>query len=138
MNRQTLKSGGRLAAMAAMALALGGAAPATEPITFTDLDTLLKAKPLSPGGPDADIIAWQHVAASDLQVVVARKIDLHTHEHTVHRIYVARGSGVFHFAGQSRPVKVGDILTVPKGVVHGFETPPGSEPLVLLVVETPD
>lgn len=138
MNRQALKSSGTLVAIAPIVLALGGAAPTKEAITFTDLDTLLKAKPLSPGGPDADVIAWQHVAASDLQIVVARKIDLHTHEDTIHRIYVARGNGVFRFAGQSRPVKVGDILTVPKGVVHGFETSRGSDPLVLLVVETPD
>jgi mannose-6-phosphate isomerase-like protein (cupin superfamily) len=127
-----------LVGIAATALVLAGGAAAEEAVTFTDLDILLKEKPLSPGGPDADIVAWQHVTASDLQIVVARKIDLHTHEDTIHRIYVARGSGVFRFAGQSRPVKVGDILTVPNGVVHGFETPPGSEPLVLLVVETPD
>jgi mannose-6-phosphate isomerase-like protein (cupin superfamily) len=138
MNRRALMSGAILASIAATTVALAVAAPAEEPVSFTDLDTLLKEKPLSPGGPDADVIAWQHVAASELQIVVARKIDLHIHEDATHRIYVARGSGVFRFAGQSRPVKVGDILTVPKGMVHGFETPPSSGPLVLLVVETPN
>jgi mannose-6-phosphate isomerase-like protein (cupin superfamily) len=133
---RTLMSGGILAISAA--IALGGAARAEEPVAFTDLDTLLKAKPLVPGGPDANIVASQHVPASDLQIVVARKIDLHTHADSTHWIYVARGSGVFRFAGQARPVTVGNILSVPKGVVHGFETSPGSEPLVLLVVETPD
>jgi mannose-6-phosphate isomerase-like protein (cupin superfamily) len=128
---RALMSGGILAVTAAIAFA-------EEPIAVTDLDTLLKARPLAPGGPDADIVAAQHVAASELQIVVARKIDLHTHEDSAHRIYVARGTGVFRFAGQARPVKVGDILTVPKGIVHGFEASPGSEPLVLLVVETPD
>jgi mannose-6-phosphate isomerase-like protein (cupin superfamily) len=135
MNRRILMSSGVLAAIAATMLAGGGLAE--EPVAFTDLGTLLQEKPLSPG-TDADIVASQHVAASELQIVVARKIDLHTHEDTVHRIYVARGSGVFRFGGKSRPVKVGDILTVPKGLVHGFETSAGSEPLVLLVVETPE
>jgi quercetin dioxygenase-like cupin family protein len=111
---------------------------AEEPVAFTDLDTLLKEKPLAPGGPDADIVASQHVPASELQIVVARKIDLHTHADSTHLIYVARGNGLFHFAGQARPVKVGDLLTVPKGIVHGFETSPGSKPLVLLVIETPE
>jgi len=115
-----------------------GAARAEEAVGFTDLDSLLKQKPLLPGKPTADIVASQHVGASELQVVVARKIDLHTHEDTVHRIYVARGKGIFHFAGRSRRVKVGDILTIPKRVVHGFETARGAEPLVLLVVETPE
>ena len=82
-------------------------------------------------------MATRHVDASELQVVVAKKIDLHTHEDTVHTVYVARGAGVFRFAGEARPVKVGDIVTIPKHVVHGFETQEGSEPLVLLVVETP-
>jgi mannose-6-phosphate isomerase-like protein (cupin superfamily) len=135
MNRRVLASGGVLTAIALTALA--GTVWAEEPVAVTDLDALVKAKPLSPG-TDADIVASQHVAASELQVVVARKIDLHTHEDTVHRIYVARGSGVFRYAGKSRPVKVGDILTVPKHVVHGFEASPGSGPLVLLVVETPE
>jgi len=136
MNLRAVTRGGFLAIGAA--IALGGAAIAEEPIDFTDLDTLLKEKPLAPGGPDADIVAAQHVPASELQIVVARKIDLHTHADSIHWIYVARGSGVFRFADKTRPVKVGDILTVPKGIVHGFETSPGSEPLVLLVVETPD
>jgi quercetin dioxygenase-like cupin family protein len=125
------------AALPATAILVAGAAPAEEAIAFTDLDTLLKEKPLASGGAGADIIDSQHVAASEVQIVVARKIELHTHEDSTHRIYVARGAGVFRFAGQSRPVKVGDILSVPRGVVHGFETTPGSEPLVLLVIETP-
>jgi mannose-6-phosphate isomerase-like protein (cupin superfamily) len=126
-----------LAALGAIAAAPVSTALAEEPVMFTDLDRLLKDKPLLPRGPGADIVASQHVAASELQVVVARKIDLHIHEDTTHRIYVARGRGVFRFAGQSRRVKVGDILTVPKMLVHGFEAARGSDPLVLLVVETP-
>jgi quercetin dioxygenase-like cupin family protein len=137
MNRPRLLRDGTVAAIAVTAVALAGAARAEEQVTFTKLDTLVKEKPLNPGGPTADIVASQHVEASELQIVVAKKIDLHTHEDSTHRIYVARGKGVFRFAGQSRQVKVGDILTVPKGIVHGFETSAGSEPLVLLVVETP-
>jgi len=121
----------------AVATTLAGAAAAEDGVSFTDLAALLRQKPLQPGGPAAEIVATRHVDASELQVVVARKIDLHTHEDTVHVVYVARGSGVFRFAGEARPVKVGDILTIPKHIVHGFEAAPGSEPLVLLVVETP-
>ena len=109
---------------------------AQDEITFADLDSLVRAKPLPPGAT-ADIAAARHVDASDLQVVVARKIDLHIHEDTQHIVYVARGTGTFHFEGKSRPVKVGDIITIPKKLVHGFEADAGSEPLVLLVVETP-
>ena len=117
-------------------IGLAGASIAKEHIAFTDLDTLLRAKPL-PAGFTADIIATRQVDASDLQVVVARKIDLHIHDDTDHVVYVARGNGTFHFEGKLRPVKVGDIVTIPKKIVHGFEADTDSEPLVLLVVETP-
>ena len=120
----------------ALSLALAGSASAQQKITFTDLDSLLREKPLPPGRT-ADIIATRHVDASDLQIVVARKIELHIHEDTDHTVFVARGSGVFRFDGGARGVKVGDIVTIPKNIVHGFEADPGSEPLVLLVVETP-
>jgi quercetin dioxygenase-like cupin family protein len=125
-----------LVAAAAVALGLATAASAEDKVTFTDLETLLQAKPLPPG-PTADIIASRHVDASELQIVEARKIDLHTHDDTDHVVYIARGAGIFRFAGQTRPVKVGDIVNIPKKIVHGFEAQPGSEPLVLLVVETP-
>jgi len=115
-------------------LALPGLAQ--DEITFADLDSLVRAKPLPPG-TTADIAAARHVDASDLQVVVARKIDLHIHEDTQHIVYVAGGAGTFYFEGKSRPVKIGDIITIPKKLVHGFEADAGSEPLVLLVVETP-
>lgn len=135
--RVMLACGRRLACVAAILVALVGSAAAQEKIGFTDLGSLLREKPLRPGGPAADIVASRHVDASELQIVVAKKIDLHTHDDTDHIVYVARGKGVFRFAGQAREVGVGDIVTIPKGIVHGFEAQEGSEPLVLLVVETP-
>jgi mannose-6-phosphate isomerase-like protein (cupin superfamily) len=127
---------GTLVGGAVASVALIPAAFSQEKVGFTDLDMLLRGKPLPPGTA-ADIVASRHVDASALQIVVARKIDLHTHDDTDHIVYVARGRGVFHFAGQARQVKVGDIVTIPKGIVHGFEARQDSEPLVLLVVETP-
>lgn len=133
--RIALARAGRIAGAVAMSIGLAGAAAAQEKVTFTDLATLVREKPLRPD-TTADVIASKHVGPSDLQVVVAKKIDLHTHADSDHTIYVAQGEGVFHFSGQTRRVKVGDILTVPKGVVHGFEAKGGIQ-LVLLVVETP-
>lgn len=120
----------------AMIWAASTTAIAQEKVGFSSLDALLAEKPL-PAGSTADIVASRHVDASALQVVVARKIDLHIHDDTDHIVYVARGKGVFHFAGQERPVEPGDIVTIPRGIVHGFEARQESEPLVLLVVETP-
>ena len=134
--RQILVHAKRLGYAAAVLVTLAMPGFAQEKITFSNIDTVLREHPLPPG-PTADIVASQHVDASELQIVVARKIDLHTHDDTDHRVYVARGTGVFHFAGQARQVKAGDIVTIPKGIVHGFEVQEGSEPLVLLVVETP-
>jgi quercetin dioxygenase-like cupin family protein len=125
-----------LIASGVVSISLAAPTSAEQRITFTDLDSLVRAKPLPPG-PTADIVATRHVDASELQIVVARKIDLHIHEDTDHTVYVARGTGVFRFEGAARAVKVGDIVTIPKKIVHGFEADADSEPLVLLVVETP-
>ncbi len=126
----------RLGYAAALSVTLAVPVLAEEKITFADIDALVREHPLPPG-PTADIVASRHVDASELQIVVVKKIELHTHDNTDHTVYVARGTGIFRFAGQARPVKVGDIVTIPKGIVHGFEADTGSEPLVLLVVETP-
>ena len=90
---------------ALFSIAFGAAAFAEDKITFTNLDAIVRSKPLPPG-PTADIMGSRHVDASRLQVVVARKIDLHTHEDTDHIVYMARGGGTFRFAGKARPVKM--------------------------------
>ena len=76
----------------------------------------------------------------ELQIVVASRIKLHIHDQD-HVVFVARGSGTARIENaqggiDTRPVKTGDIVDVPRGKKHAFERT-GEENLVLLVVTTP-
>jgi mannose-6-phosphate isomerase-like protein (cupin superfamily) len=109
-------------------------------IEVTDLDTILKSNPLQPGGPTAKVVGSSRAGNSELQVLVMSKIKLHHHHQEDHVVYIVRGSGTARLenaAGQleTRQVKPGDILNLPRGKKHGFDKT-GNEDLVLLVVAT--
>jgi quercetin dioxygenase-like cupin family protein len=129
------------AASAAMLLAVPGTIAARDrTVEITDLETIVKAHPLPPGGPSASVVASLHAGKGELQIVVARKIPLHIHDQD-HVVFVERGAGtarIENAAGEieTRQVKPGDIVDVPRGKKHGFEKT-GDEDMVLLVVTTP-
>ena len=129
------------AALAAMLVAVPGTTQARDrTIEVTDLETILKTRPLRPGGPNASVVASRHAGKGELQIVVARKIPLHIHDRD-HVVFVERGTGtarIENTAGEidSRQVKPGDIVDVARGKKHAFDKT-GDEELVLLVVTTP-
>ena len=60
----------------------------------------------------------------------------HYHDNPTVLIYVAKGSGYLNTGGgQEKPVKEGDIISIPKGAVHGFRT--AEEELEFLSIQTP-
>ena len=86
------------------------------------------------------MVASRHAGKGELQIVVARKIPLHIHDQD-HVVFVERGTGtarIENAAGEidTRQVKPGDIVDVPRGKKHAFDKT-GDEDLVLLVVTTP-
>jgi mannose-6-phosphate isomerase-like protein (cupin superfamily) len=119
----------------AAGLIIGTAKAQDGGITVTNLDRLLRQHPLPPG-TTSDIVAERAAGDSKLQVVVETKIPLHVHADTDHMLYIARGKGIAHLAGQMRKIKPGDILFIPHGIEHGFEKDPLSGNIVMLVVET--
>jgi quercetin dioxygenase-like cupin family protein len=130
-----------IAGLAAMLLAVPETSAARDrTIEVTDLETVLKTHPLPPGGPSASVVASRQAGKGELQIVVARKIPLHIHDQD-HVVFVERGTGTARLenaAGEidTRQVKPGDIVDVPRGKKHAFEKT-GDEDLVLLVVTTP-
>jgi quercetin dioxygenase-like cupin family protein len=107
-------------------------------ISVTSVEVILQQNPLEAGGPTAKVAGSSRAGNSELQVIEMSKIKLHHHDQEDHIVYVARGRGILRMGekGQeTREVKPGDILNLPRGVPHGFETQ-GDENLVLLVVAT--
>jgi quercetin dioxygenase-like cupin family protein len=65
-----------------------------------------------------------------------KKIRLHTHELEDHVVYVVRGRATARLADETREVRPGDLISIPKRVPHSFEQK-GAEPFVILVNATP-
>jgi quercetin dioxygenase-like cupin family protein len=107
-------------------------------ISLTSVDAMLNQNPLQAAGPTAKVSGSSRAGNSELQVIEMSQIKLHHHDQEDHIVYVARGRGILRMGekGQeTREVKPGDILNLPRGVPHGFEKE-GDENLVLLVVAT--
>jgi quercetin dioxygenase-like cupin family protein len=66
-----------------------------------------------------------------------KKIRLHTHELEDHVVYVVRGRATARLADETREVRPGDLISIPKRVPHSFEQK-GAEPFVILVNATPE
>ena len=115
-------------------------AAAGRQISVTDLDTVLREHPM-PAGETAALIAEFRAGDSELGVLVMSRNRLHHHDRQDHVLYVARGRGLARLENASgsvetRPIKPGDILTLPPGRKHAF-TKAGEDDLVFLVLAGP-
>ena len=135
------RSGGRAlwgvgAGLVALAMILGAGAWAygTAKITVNTLDEVLKGNPL-PADKTAQVTWKSRASNAELHILELSKIKLHSHELEDHIVYVVRGQATARLGDETRQVKAGDILNLPKGIPHGF-TKEGKENLVFLVVAT--
>jgi mannose-6-phosphate isomerase-like protein (cupin superfamily) len=108
-------------------------------IEVKNLDLIVKNNPL--GDAPAMIVDSIRAGGAELGVLVMSKNRLHHHVAQDHVLYLAAGNGIARLenaAGhiETRPIKPGDILALPRGKKHGFEKS-GPEDLVFLVVATP-
>jgi len=99
-------------------------------ITVNTLDEVLKGNPL-PADKTAQVTWKSRAGNSELQVIEMSKIKLHHHDQEDHVLYVARGQGTARLADETRQVKAGDIISIPKGgsaqLHQGGEGEPGSD-----------
>ena len=76
------------------------------------------------------------VQGVELQVIEMSKIRLHSHKQEDHIVYIAKGKGKAKLGNETRDVKAGDILMIPRNIAHSFDKTE-TENLVLLVIATP-
>jgi quercetin dioxygenase-like cupin family protein len=110
-------------------------------IEVKQLDIIVRNNPLTPGGETASIVESIRAGGAEVGVLVMSKNRLHHHSHQDHVLYLARGTGTAKLENvmgqvESRAIKPGDILSLPRGKKHGFEKS-GQDDLVFLVVATP-
>ncbi|MGQ0662644.1 MAG: cupin domain-containing protein [Pseudomonadota bacterium] len=125
-----------LALATAASLVLAASVQAQEPkITVMNLDEILQQNPLQTGGPTARVSGSTKAGNSEMQILTMSKIRLHHHEQEDHIVYVLRGTATARLGDQTREVKPGDMLNIPRFARHGFEKK-GDQDIVLLVVAT--
>jgi mannose-6-phosphate isomerase-like protein (cupin superfamily) len=117
------------------------AAEPNEQIAVSNLEAILKDNPLQPGGPTASIIGSMRAGDTELGILVMNKNRLHHHPQQDHVLYLVSGRGTAWLENvsgriETRPIKPGDLFSLPRGKKHGFEKA-GQEDLVFLVVATP-
>ena len=127
------------AAAAVFVVALTALSAQGHQIEVKQLDAIVKANPL--GGATAAIVDSVRAGGAEIGILIMSKNRLHHHEAQDHVLFLVRGTGIAKLenaAGQveTRVVKPGDILGLPRGKKHGFEKS-GDEDLVFLVVATP-
>lgn len=110
-------------------------------ITVKQLEAIVKSNPLTPGGETASMVGAIRAGGAELGVLVMSRNLLHHHSHQDHILFVTRGTGTAKLENakgeiETRAIKPGDILSLPRGKKHGFEKS-GPDDLVFLVVATP-
>jgi quercetin dioxygenase-like cupin family protein len=131
----------KVPALALTILAGSMTSVASDEIDVRNLDAIVKSSPLTSGGATASIVGSIRAGDAEIGVLVMSKNRLHHHSHQDHVLYLERGNGIARLetaTGQveTRAIRPGDILSLPRGKKHGFEKS-GDQDLVFLVVATP-
>lgn len=124
----------------AVSVATAGAEERRE-IAVTELDAVVRQNPLQPGGETAAMIASFPSGDNELGILMMSRNRLHHHAKQDHVLYLARGHGIARLenargAIETRAIKPGDILSLPRGRKHAFHKT-GEDDLVFLVLAGP-
>lgn len=133
-----------LPSLLVLSACLGGPAPAAEwvgpapdgAIAMRDLDRLLAEDPLAVGENIKATVLSRSALSAHLLVQVRDREPLHYHADSDITVFLLRGRGVIHVGEQVFAVRAGDVLHIPRGVVHAYVNA-GLEVGVALVVYSP-
>jgi quercetin dioxygenase-like cupin family protein len=105
-------------------------------LTSRQIETALKENPLPPEQNFWVINLGETREVSDHLVQIRDREELHTHDAHDLTVFVYRGHGTMRVGTETFPLRAGDVLFIPRGVVHAF----GNEshaPAVAIVAFTP-
>lgn len=74
--------------------------------------------------------------SSTFAIWVKKEVKPHKHLHHSEVVTVLKGKGVMTVGGATEVIKKGDVIIIPKGVVHSVETT-SKQPLLVLSVQAP-
>jgi quercetin dioxygenase-like cupin family protein len=101
-----------------------------------DIERLLKQQPLAAGENIRVIPLQKNERSAHVLVQIRDREPLHYHADSDISVFILRGSGRIQIADRTHPVRAGDIIHIPRGVVHAYINE-GPEVGVALVVYSP-
>lgn len=101
-----------------------------------DLERLLAAQPLAPGENIKSVVLARNERSANLLVQVRDREPRHYHADSDITVFLLRGRGVLELGKQTFSVQAGDVLHIPRGLVHAYINH-GPQPGVALVVYSP-
>lgn len=100
------------------------------------IERLLKQHPLAAGENIRALPLQKNERSAHVLVQVRDREPLHYHADSDITVFVLRGQGRIQIADRTRPARAGDVLHIPRGVVHAYINE-GPEVGVALVVYSP-
>ncbi|MEK7261626.1 MAG: cupin domain-containing protein [Pseudomonadota bacterium] len=121
---------------AAQADWLGPEAKSGDRYAARDLEKILAANPLGENEAFKVTPLFENPRSKHVLVQVRDREPAHVHTDSDITVWLLRGGGVMHVGGKEHPVKVGDVIHVPRDVVHYYLNR-GPEAGAALVVYSP-
>jgi mannose-6-phosphate isomerase-like protein (cupin superfamily) len=125
-----------LAALPAAGADWVGPASEEKTVTARSIDALLREQPIAAGENIKPLPLFRNERTSHLLVQIRDREPVHYHADSDISVLMLRGNGTIHVGEQKLPAKAGDVLLIPRGVVHYFVNA-GKESAAALVIYSP-
>jgi mannose-6-phosphate isomerase-like protein (cupin superfamily) len=101
-----------------------------------NLEKILTANPLGENEEFKVMSLFENPRSKHVLVQVRDREPAHVHTDSDISVWLLRGNGVMHIGGKEHPVKTGDVIHVPRDVVHYYVNR-GPEAGAALVIYSP-
>ena len=125
-----------LAVVAGQALAADWIGAPLGVLERQDIAQLLKDQPLAAGANIRAIPLQKTDHSAQFLIQIRDREPLHYHADSDITVFILRGNGRIRIAERARPARVGDVIHIPRGVVHAYINE-GPEIGVAFVVYSP-
>lgn len=110
--------------------------PRPEGLAALELEQMLATHPLAPGENIKAVVLARNERSANLLVQVRDREPLHYHADSDITVFLLSGHGALRLGEKTFPVRAGDVLHIPRGMVHAYINQ-GPQPGVALVVYSP-
>ena len=83
------------------------------------------------------IPVYTDAEVSTFVIFVKKEVKLHFHADHTEQVLVLAGKGVMNLGNETIPIRKGDFISIPKGVLHSVKVK-GKKPLKVLSIQAPE